>query len=112
MSLRTRLLVGMALVAVVLVIVSAIVTITTRDELIGQIDARLTAFATPHHGPPGDGGGPFGEPPQGPPGDVPVRRSDAFEGFVDANGKLVTLFTPNVGADEYHPPDISADDLP
>jgi two-component system OmpR family sensor kinase len=111
MSLRTRLLVGMALVAAVLVIVSAVVTITTRDELIGQIDARLSAFATPGHGPPGRIGGRFGEPPP-PPGDLPVRRSDAFEGYVDANGNLVTLFTPNVGADEYRPPDIAEDDLP
>jgi two-component system OmpR family sensor kinase len=112
MSLRTRLLAGMALVAVVLVIVSAVITITTRDELIGQIDARLTAFAAPEHGPPRDGGGPFGQPPQPPGGDQPVRRSDAFEGYVDANGDLVTLFTPNVGADEYRPPDIAADGLP
>jgi two-component system OmpR family sensor kinase len=112
MSLRTRLLVGMALVAAVLVIVSAVVTITTRDELIGQIDARLSAFATPEHRRPGQGGGPFGEPPEPPSGDLPIRRSDAFEGYVDANGDLVTLFTPNVGADEYHPPDIAADELP
>jgi two-component system, OmpR family, sensor kinase len=112
MSLRMRLLVGMALVAAVLVIVSAVLTITTRDELIGQIDARLSAFATTEHGPPGGDGGPFGEPPEPPPGNLPVRRSDAFEGYIDANGDLVTLFTPNVGGDEYHPPDITEDDMP
>jgi two-component system OmpR family sensor kinase len=112
MSLRTRLLVGMALVAVVLVIVSAVVTITTRDELIGQIDARLSAFAIPEHGPPNGRGGPLGRPPEPPPGDLPVRRSDAFEGYVDADGDLVSVFTPNVGADEYRPPDIAADELP
>ena len=41
MTLRTRLLVGMAFVAVVLVVVAVVVTATTRDQLIDQIDDRL-----------------------------------------------------------------------
>ena len=45
MSLRTRLLVGMAFVAIVLVVVAVVVTSTTRDELIGQLDARLASFS-------------------------------------------------------------------
>ena len=45
MSLRTRLLVGMAFVAVVLVLVATVITATTRDELIGQIDDRLASFS-------------------------------------------------------------------
>ena len=113
MILRTRLLVGMAVVAAVLVIVSAVVTITTRDELIGQIDdATVSVRDTRSTAPPGGAGGPSASLPSRPPATSRVRRSDAFEGYVDADGDLVTLFTPNVGDDEYHPPDITEDDLP
>ena len=45
MSLRARLLAGMALVAVVLVVVSAVITLTTRNLLIDQIDDRLASFS-------------------------------------------------------------------
>ena len=68
MSLRTRLLVGMALVAAVLVIVSAVLTITTRDELIGQIDARdCQRSRHPSTDRPAEMAGRFGEPPGHPP---------------------------------------------
>jgi two-component system OmpR family sensor kinase len=101
-SLRTRLLVGIAFVAVVLVVVAFVVTATTRDQLIGQIDARLASFSPrefhPRPPPPRDG--------------APERQSDAFQGYVDAEGNLVTIFTPNVGDDDYAPPDIATDSLP
>ena len=45
MSLRTRLMVGMAFVAAVLVVVAAVITSTTRNQLIGQIDDRLASFS-------------------------------------------------------------------
>ena len=41
MSLRTRLLVGMAFVAAVLIVVATIVTSTTCAQLVDQIDERL-----------------------------------------------------------------------
>ena len=124
MSLRTRLLVGMAFVAAVLVAVAAVITSTTRDQLIGQIDDRLASFSygrmgwptddqqansvEPPDGAPPEGGPPGGAPPQG----GPERPSDVYQGYVDAEGDLVTLFAPNVGDEEYAPPDIIAEDLP
>ena len=44
MSLRTRLLAAMALVAVVLVAVAAVITVTTHDHLLRQVDDRLMAL--------------------------------------------------------------------
>ena len=43
LSLRTRLLAGMAVVAVVLVAVALIVTTTTSGHLVDQVDDRLEA---------------------------------------------------------------------
>ena len=110
MSLRTRLLVGMAFVAAVLVVVAAIITSTTRDQLIGQIDDRLASFSNRGRGLPTSGPeAPHGEPP---PDGFPERPSDVFHGYFDTDGNLDTLFAPNVGDDEYAPPDIAAEDLP
>lgn len=113
MSLRTRLLVGMAFVAAVLVVVAVIVTSTTRGQLVEQIDERLASYAggVRELGIDGPGelhGGPPGPPPDG----VPERRSDAFQGYVDSDGDLITVFAPNVGNDTYTAPDIVPQDLP
>ena len=115
MSLRTRLLVGMAFVAAVLVIV-----VGRRHDhdarRADRADRRATVSVRDTRARPGraESGGPFGEPPGAASRRrARVRRSDAFEGYVDANGDLVTLFAPNVGADEYHPPaHRPSDDLP
>jgi two-component system OmpR family sensor kinase len=110
MSLRTRLMVGMAFVAAVLVVVAAVITLTTRNQLIGQIDDRLASFSHGRRGlPTGEPGPPRAEPP---PDGGPERPSDAFQGYIDSDGNLVTLFVPNVGDNEYAAPDIAADDLP
>jgi two-component system OmpR family sensor kinase len=112
-SLRTRLLVGIAFVAVVLVVVALVVTTTTRNQLIGQIDDRLTSFSPRGHElPGGEDGPPGGGPPPAPPDGAPERPSDAYQGYVDADGNLVTLFAPNVGDDDYAPPEIAAESLP
>ena len=114
MNLRTRLLVGMAFVAAVLVVVAVIVTSTTRAQLVDEIDDRLASYAggagrDPWLGEPrGDRDGPPGLPPDG----APERRSDAFQGYVDADGNLVTVFAPNVGGDEDEAPDIDPHNLP
>ncbi len=118
MSLRARLLAGMALVAVVLVVVSAIITITTRDLLIEQIDDRLASFSparriddvTPFPAP--DVIMPIPIPPED--GALPVtpeRTSDAYQGFVQ-DGVLNTRFVPNVGDAEFGAPDLDLTDLP
>ena len=116
MSLRARLLAGMALVAVVLVVVSAVITLTTRELLIEQIDDRLESFSPAQRiddfGPlpapdmtfPVPGGAPS-------PGIIAERSSDAYQGFVQ-NGVLTTLFVPNVGDEEYAAPDLVVSDLP
>ena len=112
MSLRTRLLVGMAFVAAVLAVVAVVITSTTRNQLIGQIDDRLASFSPGGRWSPYDEPGAPGEPHDEPPDGRPERPSDAFQGYVDADGELVTLFAPNVGDDEYAAPDIETEDLP
>ncbi len=114
LSLRTRLIAGMAVVAVVLGIVSFAVTATTRGLLMDQVDARLEAAA-----PVGAfGQGDFGERPAPPPqsGGAPrpfdERVSDVYQGVLTADGELVTIFTPNLGGVDYPPPDIGTDDIP
>ena len=93
----------MAFVAAVLVVVAVVITSTTRNQLIGQIDDRLASFS------PGGRWSPYGElgdaPRRNRPTAGPERPSDAFQGIVDADGELVTLFAPNVGDDAYAAPD-------
>lgn len=116
MSLRARLLAGMALVAGVLVVVSAVTTLTTRDLLIEQIDDRLASFSpaqrfdefarfpTPDMTMPIPGSA-------GAPEIIGERSSDAYQGFVQ-NGVLTTRFVPNVGEEEYAAPELDVSDLP
>lgn len=111
MSLRTRLLAGVGLVAIVLVIVSAVVTVTTRDQLIDQVDRRLALFT-----PSGPDLQRIPRPEPIPPS-IPVdgfrdRVSDVYEGFVGPDGVLEDRFLPNVGDREYTAPAVTADDLP
>ena len=61
LSLRTRLLAGMAVVAVVLVAVALLVTTTTSGHLVAQVDDRLEAADRTRPGrpaAPSDDGGP------------------------------------------------------
>ena len=116
MSLRARLLAGMALVGVVLVVVSAAITLTTRELLVEQIDDRLASFSPAQRI---DDFAPFPPPdmtipiPGGDasPGVIAERSSDAYQGFV-RNGVLTTRFVPNVGDEEYAAPDLVVSDLP
>ncbi len=114
LSLRARLLAGMALVAIVLAVVAGVITMTTRSVLIDQIDARLTAFAPALRNPDlfDSGSVPeFDGPP--PDGGQPIERvSDAYEGMVLDDGTLVTRFAPNTGDGDYQPPALSPADLP
>jgi len=117
MSLRSRLLAGMAFVALVLAVVSVVVTITTRDQLIAQTDDRLTDFAAFDREFLGRAGAPDRPAPDrtiqptGPPA-FPERVSDAYQGYFDADGNLTTRFSPNVGDEQFGAPDVSAADLP
>lgn len=120
MSLRSRLLAGLAFVAAVLVAVSIVITFTIRDQLIDQIDTRLSSFS-----PIDRDGDPrrtvFGQGPDlidtiPPPIDLSIgateRVSDVYLGFVGADGELTTRFGPNLGDREYGAPAITAVDLP
>jgi two-component system OmpR family sensor kinase len=120
-SLRARLLAGMALVVVVLSVVVGLTTRSTRAELIGQIDERLLLLgqAESYGGdrigyPSGGSGRPAPPGVAGDRGDVPLERiSDLYEGYFDADGQLRTLFLPNLPGDaEIGAPDVSYDDAP
>lgn len=114
MSLRARVLAGMAVVAAVLVGVSVVLTLTTRDRLISQVDRRLASLGPGWvgHGP-GPDFGPGGPEPPVPPSDTgaPERVSDVYQGVVDADGTLTTVFAPTVGAAD-DTPDLDGADLP
>ncbi len=117
MSLRARLLAGMAFVALVLVVVSVVIARTTRTELIGQIDDRLNGLAASADG---DGGDRFPYPrdldpsriPK-PPDGIPGPYTDLFEGYIDESGALVPVFQPNYpGEEDIGAPLVDADDVP
>lgn len=114
LSLRSRLVAGMVFIAVVLLVVSVVVTVSTRNRLMDQVDQRLSSFSPSNR---------FGGPPQNPPvdldelrtpvggEDVPLggfrtRVSDVYQGVIDPDGELITIFTPNLSDDEYAPPQL------
>jgi two-component system OmpR family sensor kinase len=105
----------MAIVAVVLIGVFVALTVTIQTQLISQVDDRLRSL-TP--------GGPARV--QNPPpwfedlADRPLapsddpfsqRISDVYQGFITADGELVTVFAPNFAEGEYPTPDIDPANL-
>lgn len=113
LSLRTRLLAGLALVAIVLVVIAWTITTTTRAHLIDQVDDQLRAAIDPiRDGRFGRPGAPVGLPPASdvePPGGLPAspeRLSAMFEGIVVPDRGLVTFFEPNLPGQQYSPPDV------
>jgi len=103
-TLKVRLLVAMALVAVLLVVAAVTVTRTTTSYLVAQVDEQLVRFAS---GPGGNGPAvPPGGRPQGDPGSDPGAFSSAYVGtFVD--GELQTRVAPMRGSAQPGVPDIS-----
>lgn len=111
LTLRSRLIAGIAFVGVVLVVVSVVLTTTIRNELLAQVDQRLESLSPGRR----DGGAPpwqNGQLPTrnpGPAADPGAERiSDVYQGFVTPDGLLVTLFAPNYSGDESPPPAIDA----
>jgi two-component system OmpR family sensor kinase len=101
MTLRTRLLAGMAVVALVLVGAAVLITRITEAHLVDQVDERLTAavptavdFGFEHHGPPGSE-------------DDYRSFSSVYVGTVQ-NGTLVTLATPELTYAGSPTPELSA----
>ena len=121
MSLRTRLLAGLAFVAIVLVVVAGVITVTTRDRLLDQVDSRLASLAPSpgdfsRDGQSFDDGVPRPVPPD--PGEAGSGRrdrervSDTYEGLIDSDGTVRDIFLPNFGDDDYGAPNVDAADLP
>lgn len=110
LSLRARILAGVALVAVVLVVVAAIVTATTRSQLVAQVDDRLRSadIAVRAVPPPVDD--------EAGTGDGRIRRrgargvSDIYVGFMGDDGELRSIFLPDV-PENFSPPDIDVESL-
>ena len=104
-SLRSRVLTGLAAIALVLVGVAAAVTSTIENRMIGQIDEQLENIAR-------DGGGI--------PGSLrsPARRDErrerfsvVYEAVVLMDGTVVSVYVPNTPGKAASPPDIAAADL-
>lgn len=116
MSLKLRLVAGMAIVALVLIGVCVAFTMTIQTQLISQVDDRLRSL-TP--GGPGRGAQlppPWLEdlatsPPMTSADSFSERISDVYQGIITAEGELVTLFAPTFAEDEYPIPDIDLANL-
>lgn len=105
MSLRARVLAGVALVAVVLGVVMVVITKTTEANLLRQVDAQLASAVEPVRGydvgdrrPPS--GGTDGN-------DGPRRLSSLYVGYVDGDA-VQTAVAPNLSGDDTPLPVISA----
>lgn len=97
MSLRTRVLAAVAVVAVVLAVVMGVITRNTRANLIGQVDAQLTGAIGPVRN--------YGVGPMRPGEAREVRRlTSLYVGVLD-DGAVQTLVVPNLR--DLPPPDIS-----
>lgn len=100
MTLRTRLLLGMALVAVVLAVSAVAITRSTRSHLVSQIDAQLAAASPRVPGGPRPGGD-----------QPPPRLSELYVGRVTARGVLTTVLTPNLRGDTADTPQLNRSDI-
>jgi two-component system, OmpR family, sensor kinase len=110
-SLRARLVAGMAVVAIVLAVAAAFVTTTTRSHLIERVDAQLRAAEPRPEGGPrrgGPGGGPGG-PPSGF-DDAPRfegRYSTLYAAYIATDGTVEVVSSPNLSGTELAAPAVS-----
>jgi len=97
-SLRARVLLGMAAIAVVLVVSALAITRSTRDHLLDQVDDQLQA-ALPRvsDGPQGAGPTP--------------RLSQLYVGRIGGDGQLVTVLLPDLEGDTAPTPQLDRADL-
>jgi two-component system OmpR family sensor kinase len=104
-SLRVRVLAGVALIAVVLGLVLAVITRTTQANMLDQVDAQLANAVGPVRG--FDLG--FGRPRPGGSENQPRRLTSLFVGYVDGD-VLRPLVVPNLSGDDASLPTVSADE--
>ncbi len=102
MSLRARLLLGTALIAIVLTVAAVAIAQTTKANLVDQLDAQLET-AGPRIG--DDPGGPGQGPGQG----GPPPLSSFYVGVISADGDLETLRAPDLVGTEAPEPRLDAD---
>jgi two-component system OmpR family sensor kinase len=94
MSLRTRLLAGMAVVSMVLVAAGVIIVNTTETHLVKQVDDQLAASIRPNQDP-----ARFGNPPPATPsGTNGARPPSALYLARVVDGSVTVLFTPDIAA--------------
>jgi two-component system, OmpR family, sensor kinase len=97
MSLRARLLLVTALIAVVLTVAAVTIAQLTRANLVDQLDAQLETAG-------GRVGDDPGRPGQWPGPDGPAPLSSIYIGVISADGELTTLRTPDlIGTDAVEP---------
>jgi two-component system, OmpR family, sensor kinase len=105
MSLRARVLIGTALVAVVLAVAATVITRSTHSHLLDQVDAQLASASSP--GRALGFGGPGG--PRHPPPGAPQRLSTLYAGVVTGAGEIETVFEPNLYEDRAPLPSIDVE---
>src|SRR3954453_12780985 len=91
MSLRARVLIGMAVVAIVLGVTAIVVTRTTEQHLVDQVDEQLRTAGRPEVVSPGQPGGPGGGAP---------RLSAFYVGILRQDGSLDEIASPDVQGDD------------
>ena len=101
MSLRSRLLAGMALIALVLGVAAVVITRTTERNMIERVDAQLRSAAAP---------GPLERfDPRGRSPGSRERVSSLYAAHVDGMGTVRTIFTPNLTGEDLPLPQVDAD---
>ncbi|MCU1351976.1 MAG: ATP-binding protein [Acidimicrobiales bacterium] len=115
MSLRLRLVLGMALVSAVLIGTAFAITRTTEGHLVRQVDNQLRSAVVSSHdfgydGEPGGGHGGPGVDNHPPPAPARVAVSSLYVGAV-SGGRVTTLQESNLGAKALPKPTLSASQL-
>ena len=90
MTLRARLLTGMAAIAAVLAIAAVFITRTTEQHLVAQVDTQLERANIPRG--PRPGGAPGNE-----------RFSNLYVGYFDDDDRLITIVEPRLAGTVSHP---------
>jgi two-component system OmpR family sensor kinase len=96
LPLRTRLLLGTSLIALVLVASAVLIARTTRAHLTDQIDSQLRAAVPQLRGP------------GGPAGDTSPRFSALYVAVLDRRGVLTTVYLPDLRGDTAPEPEVDA----
>lgn len=106
LDLRARLIAAVGLVAVLQLLAAFAVVSLTRSHLVDQIDDRLAAAAGPDRDVALRGASPnrLAPPADGRP--VPERLGDIYEGVLEGDGSLITLFAANSTGVDLPPPSL------